>query len=109
MRKMLCFRSVTIAYPGSRKPTADISISWHWLSENWDINGFLSNPTDSAPKFHTSELEPGNFSQFPTEYVLLSDYTEGRYLLFYQKSGQSLPLSIGDVVPNFAEMRKLVT
>ena len=69
----------------------------------------LSPITSGQQPFHISKLTPGNHSQFPSEYVLLDNYTEGRYLFFSQEydASQTGPLSIGDVIPNFAEMRKL--
>ena len=107
------FRSITLAYPGDRAAKAS-TISWYWLSDSQDISDFIANPTTpntillNENPFHTSELIPGNYSQFPSEYVLLSEYKLGRYLFFNQEyePGGTGPLSIGDVIPNFAEMRK---
>ena len=114
--KCFFFRSVTIAYPGDRM-AKKTTISWYWLPVSAAVTAAVAssgapNPsqfTTGEQPFHTSELTPGNYSQFPSEYVLLDNYTEGRYLFFSQEydSGQTGPLSIGDVIPNFAEMRKL--
>ena len=62
----------------------------------------------NATPIHTSVRSIDDFSQFPSEYVLLDNYTEGRYLFFSQEhdASDTGPLSIGDVVPNFAEMGK---
>ena len=78
-------------------------------SYNDSATSIVSQITSGVQPFHTSELTPGNYSQFPSEYVLLNNYTEGRYLFFSQEydASQTGPLSIGDVIPNFAEMRKL--
>ena len=109
------FRSVTLAYPGSRAAKAS-TISWYWLDDSQDISNLITNPSTAintflsaiGTPFHTSELIPGNYSHFPSEYVLLDEYKLGRYLFFNQEyaSGVTGPLSIGDVIPNFAEMRK---
>ena len=108
-------RSVTLAYPGNKADTAS-TISWYWLAESTDISNLVANPSTAITSFlsaigtpfHTSELIPGNYSNFPSEYVLLDEYKLGRYLFFNQEyeTGATGPLSIGDVIPNFAEMRK---
>ena len=106
-------RSVTIAYPGDRAAKAS-TISWYWLDDSQALSDFIARPTTPNANIlnqnpsHTTELIPGNYSNFPSEYVLLDEYKLGRYLLFNQEyeTGVIGPLSIGDVIPNFAEMRK---
>ena len=72
------------------------------------ISGFPQLVAQTAAPIHTSILNIDDFTQFPSEYVLLDNYTEGRYLFFSQEydGSDTGPLSIGDVVPNFAEMGK---